>query len=196
MLHYRSPKDPSAIQHIVSAIKHTHADLAVPNPNFLLLFIALFIFVNTTLGGTVLSIFLTLCHCRALRTFLFARYSFFMFSIELIMLFLVMKGWRWSLTNDRQFHSRCLIHTILIFNKASFHSSSISWLISVYWMLDYHLLKYWIFDIFHLTNTSNHSIEVGYPLWIINQTDTLDDLISIGYSLWFVKSLDLSNILI
>jgi hypothetical protein len=47
--------------------------------------------------------------------------------------------------------------------------------------------------VFHLTDTSNLLIEIGYPLPFVVQTDTLELLISIGYSLSFVIELDSSN---
>ena len=47
---------------------------------------------------------------------------------------------------------------------------------------------------FHLTDTSNLLIEIGYPLSFIVQTDTLDLLISIEYSLSFVIVLNSSNL--
>jgi len=56
--------------------------------------------------------------------------------------------------------------------------------------------KSWIFDVFQPNDTSNHLIEIGYPLWFVYQIDTLDDLISIGYSLWLIEWLDSLNDLI
>jgi hypothetical protein len=48
--------------------------------------------------------------------------------------------------------------------------------------------------VFHLADTSNLLIEIGYPLSFVAQTDTLDLFISIGYSLSFTIELDSSNL--
>ena len=47
---------------------------------------------------------------------------------------------------------------------------------------------------FHLADTSNLLIEIGYPLSFVVQTDTLDLLNSFGYSLSFALKLDSSNL--
>ena len=73
----------------------------------------------------------------------------------------------------------------------SFQSSYVT---KLYCLLFIKLLKHWIFDVFHPTDTSNLSIEIGYPLAFVVQTNTLDLLISIGYSLSFVIKMDSSNL--